>query len=133
MSQQSPSQFQAEGELIILGLDHLKNFWHLGKVTKVIPSRDGVIRKVEVLTKGTIVRRTINKLITLELHCENEIETELVEDDFLEESSVISDSNSNITPPTLSEDESPPSARPKRRAAEAARSLVKKLVKKDLL
>ena len=134
LSQQSPSQFPAEGELVILGIDQPRNLWHLGKVVKVIPSKDSIVREVEVLTKGSIIRRTINKLIPLELHCEIENDEEsIAEDDFVENSSEVDGNDSDNIPPTLSIGEVGPSVRPKRRAAEAARSLVKGLVKKHLL
>ena len=134
LSQQSPSQFPAEGELVILGLDQPKNLWHLGRVVKVITSKDSVVREVEVLTKGSIIRRTIDKLIPLELHCEIENDTEsIAEEDFIDNISEVDNDNCDNIPPNLSLSEVGPSVRPKRRAAEAARSLVKGLVKKQLL
>ena len=44
-----------------------KALWHLGRIVKFIPSIDTIVREAEVLIKNTIVRRTVDKLIPLEL------------------------------------------------------------------
>ena len=95
-----------------------KVLWHLGRVIKLIPSVDSVVREVEVITKNTIVRRTVDKLIPLEL-CS-------FEDDNIP--------NLEISPPADQIELEPQlSVRPKRKTAEAAENLVRDLICKDLL
>ena len=100
-----------------------KVLWHLGRVIKLIPSADSVIREVEVITKNTIVRRTVDKLIPLEL-CSSE------NDDI----PLANNPNLEISPPADQiELESQLSVRPKRKTAEAAENLIRDLTRKDLL
>ena len=71
LSRKPPSRCPKLGEVVILSIDMPKVLWHLGRVIKLIPSADSIVREVEVITKNTIVRRTVDKLIPLEL-CSSE-------------------------------------------------------------
>ncbi len=39
--------------------------WPLGKIIRTEASRDGLVRKVDVLIKGNVVRRPVNSLVLL--------------------------------------------------------------------
>ena len=100
-----------------------KVLWHLGRVIKLIPSEDSVVREVEVITKNTIVRRTVDKLIPLEL-CSSE-------DDNIPFSN---NPNLEISPPADQIELEPQlSVRPKCKTAEATENLVRDLIRKGLL
>ena len=100
-----------------------KVLWHLGRVVKLIPNADSIVREVEVITKNTIVRRTVDKLIPLEL-CSSE-------DDNIP---LTNNPNLEISPPADQIEAEPQlSVRPKRKTAEAAENLVRDLIRKDLL
>ena len=58
------------GDMVILHNDDLsRNRWPLAKITKVLPSKDGPVRKVQLLIKRngmrTMLERPINKLTSL--------------------------------------------------------------------
>ena len=44
-----------------------KNEWSLEKIEELVQGLDGAIREVKVKTKGSICRKTIDKLISMEL------------------------------------------------------------------
>lgn len=48
--------------------------WKLGRITKVVPGSDGLIRVAEVQTQSGIIKRPISKL------CQLPLQTELVEE-----------------------------------------------------
>ena len=55
------------GELVVLVDDDVKRGkWPLGRITKVVPSEDGVVRTVEVKTKNGIYTRPAVKICKLE-------------------------------------------------------------------
>ena len=118
-----PSRCPKLGEVVILSIDMPKVLWHLGRVVKLIPSADSVVREVEVITKNTIVRRTVDKLIPLEL-CSSE-------DDNIP---LANNPNLEISPPADQIESEPQlSVRPKRKTAEATENLFRDLIRKDLL
>ena len=60
-----------EGELVLVQDDELKRRkWPLGRITKVMPGADDVVRVVEVKTKGGTYTRPVAKLCKLEDHDE---------------------------------------------------------------
>ena len=123
LSRKPPSRCPKLGEVVILSIDMPKVLWHLGRVVKLIPSADSIVREVEVITKNTIVRRTVDKLIPLEL-CSSE-------DDNIP---LANNPNLEISPPADQIEAEPQlSVRPKRKTAEAAENLVRDLIRKDLL
>ena len=56
LSRKPPSRCPKLGEVVILSIDMPKVLWHLGRVIKLIPSADSVVREVEIITKNAIVR-----------------------------------------------------------------------------
>ena len=57
------------GELVLIEEDSLKrNLWPLARISKVMPSTDGVVRVVEVRTKNGTYTRPSTKLFKLEDH-----------------------------------------------------------------
>ena len=61
-----PSRVPEIGDIVLVK-DIDKGKFPLGKILDVLPGRDGQIREVRLLKKGTVIRITINKLIPLEL------------------------------------------------------------------
>ena len=55
-----------EGDVVLVETDHFREFWPLGRIVRVIPGVDGVTRSVEVLVKGKVLIKTIEKLAPLE-------------------------------------------------------------------
>ena len=51
---------------MLVETDHFRDFWPLGRIVRVIPGVDGVTRSVEVLVKGKVLIKTIEKLVPLE-------------------------------------------------------------------
>lgn len=51
------------GQVVVIGDDNLPpSRWPLGKIVAVYPARDGLIRTVDVLCKGSILKRPIHRL-----------------------------------------------------------------------
>ena len=73
------------GDIVLLQIDDFRDHWPLGKVVKLIPSDDGIIRSVEVLSKGKLGVKTIDRLISLETDI---MESSEISDDTLEESTI---------------------------------------------
>ena len=61
------------GDIVIVEDDGPRTSWPLGKITKLFPDKDNIIRKVEVFSKGGKYLRTLDKLIPLELHISGEM------------------------------------------------------------
>lgn len=62
------------GDIVIIDNDGPRSQWPLGKIVTIYPDANGIIRTVDVLSKGVVNKRTINKLVPLELHSvENKI------------------------------------------------------------
>ena len=62
-----PKRNFAEGDIILV-MDEAtpRRCWPLGKVIKVFPGRDGLVRSAQVQTRWTILTRPVNKLCLLE-------------------------------------------------------------------
>ena len=138
----SDSRRPVVGEVVILGLDSTKDKWELGRVMDLVPGVDGQIREVIVLNKGQRLRKTVEKLIPLEVFPHEQPDAPL---DEAEETEVIP--METTTPgepeaehynagdsqlPSLALPEERP-GRPKRRAAEAARQLFKDLTEEGVI
>ena len=62
-----------EGDVVLLSSDSPRNRWPLGRITKVFPDADQVVRHVEVFSQGHTSIRTLDKLYALELSTEPEV------------------------------------------------------------
>ena len=54
------------GDVVLVQADGFRDFWPLGKIIKIVPGSDGITRSVEILSKGKVTIKTIDKLIPLE-------------------------------------------------------------------
>ena len=61
-----PTRIPQAGEIVIVAHGP-KNEWSLGKIEELVPGLDGAIREVKVKIKGSIWRKTIDKLIPMEM------------------------------------------------------------------
>ena len=61
------------GDIVLLASDHPRNRWPLGRITKIFPDPDHVVRTVEVYSQGHTSIRTLDKLHALELSAEPEV------------------------------------------------------------
>lgn len=78
------------GEIVIVGADNKKRiFWPLGRITKIIPGKDGQVRLVRVQTSQQELLRPIQRIYPLEITTSDNFSTPIVTDD-LRESNVIS-------------------------------------------
>ncbi|XP_058810967.1 uncharacterized protein LOC131675845 [Topomyia yanbarensis] len=55
------------GDLVIIVDDRTRNSWTRGKVVKVIPGRDGRVRRAEVITSSGVVERPVSRLAVLDV------------------------------------------------------------------
>ncbi|XP_052747990.1 uncharacterized protein LOC128200047 [Galleria mellonella] len=56
-----------EGDVVLIADSTLpRGLWPLGRIVKVYPGQDGVVRVADVFTKGGTLRRPVRKLILLE-------------------------------------------------------------------
>ena len=63
----SPRRNLAVDDLVLVADQKVpRGHWLLGRVTRVFPGRDGLVRTVEVKTKGSTLIRPIRKLCLLE-------------------------------------------------------------------
>lgn len=65
-----PQRYCKVGDIVVLQDDDLpRNQWQLARVTEVLPSRDGRIRKVQILLvqdgKRKLLEQPIHKLVLL--------------------------------------------------------------------
>lgn len=59
-----------EGDIVIVETDGARDSWPLGKITALHPDKAGIIRVVEVMSRGTTALKTLDKLIPLEMSCD---------------------------------------------------------------
>ena len=60
-------RYLAVNDLVLLVDNNLvRGQWHLGRVTKVFPGSDGLVRAAEIKTKTSVLVRPIAKLCLLE-------------------------------------------------------------------
>ncbi|XP_069161334.1 uncharacterized protein [Procambarus clarkii] len=55
------------GDLVLVDSDGPKSEWPIGKIVSVHPDRQGILRTVNVLCRGTTILKTLEKLVPLEL------------------------------------------------------------------
>lgn len=66
------SQILKEGDIVLINCEGARSSWPLGKIVKLHPDKNGILRLVTVLSKGITSFRTIEKLIPLEI-CEESV------------------------------------------------------------
>ena len=67
-----PSRVPEIGDIVIVkDFSSDRSKFQLGKIVNVTPGRDGQIREVRLLKRGTVIRSSIDKLIPLELSQSN--------------------------------------------------------------
>jgi hypothetical protein len=63
---QPQRNFEA-GDIIMVVYENCpRNSWPLGKIVEVTTGRDGYVRRVKVLTRGTLIERPVDKCVLLE-------------------------------------------------------------------
>ena len=63
-------------DVVIIVSEGNRAKWPLGRVTKIHPDENGIVRTVEVLTRGNRLLKTVNKLIPLESSLDKDLEEE---------------------------------------------------------
>ena len=119
-----------EGDVVLVETDHFRDFWPLGRIVRVIPGVDGVTRSVEVLVKGKVLIKTIEKLVPLEADIHDlgkGYRPELAED-FLDDDDDDGSSAVDTDPPGEVS-----TKRPKRQAALRAEDLRARLISNEQL
>ena len=99
-----------EGDIVLLSSDQPRNRWPLGRITKVFPDADQIVRQVEVFSQGHKTIRTLDKLHSLELANRPEVRDMQVDARTNDTGSTDPDPAAVEVPPT----------RPKRKAARKA-------------
>ena len=132
-SQTFKSRRPIVGEVVILGLESPRDRWELARVTELVTGVDGEIREVVVLNKGQHLRKTVDKLIPLEVDTTEQPADVPEEGDNRDEldSGEIDNETSDLT--EISHPDSDSQGRPVRRAAQAARKLLQDLIEEDAL
>ena len=112
------------GEVVIVATEPDRSKWSLGRIVELVEGSDGAVREVLISSRGNLSRKTIEKLIPLEL------DNIPVEDQVLEEEEAPDEEVSDL----MGAEAIPRnSARSKRKTALAADDLIKNLVQRDLL
>lgn len=55
------------GDVVLVQVERPRDFWPLGKIVQLYPDKDNIVRVVDVLCGGRIGKRTVDKLIPLEV------------------------------------------------------------------
>lgn len=110
------------GDVVIIASEGNRAKWPLGRITKLLPDESGIVRVVEVYTRGNYQLKTVNKLVPLELPG-----IEVYDTVNPEESNTIE----YETEPSTSA--SPTTSRPKRLTAQKADMHRKQLLQNDQL
>ena len=104
------------GEVVIVERQGPQHGWPLGRIINLHPDSENIVRSVDVLCEGTVSKRTIDKLVPLEIYS-------AAADDVTDFSSnQNSESNIDVI-----------NARPMRQAAQQAARLRRELIDSDLL
>ena len=120
----SPIRQPKVGEVVIVATEPDRSKWSLGRIVELVEGSDGAVREVLISSRGNLSRKTIEKLIPLEL------DNIPVEDQVLEEEEAPDEEVSDL----MGAEAIPRnSARSKRKTALAADDLIKNLVQRDLL
>ena len=94
------------GDVVVISSEGNRAKWPLGRITKLYPDEHGIVRTVEVYTRGNHLLKTVNKLIPLECA--------LDESPYAIEFSTAVPSEEEVDSLPILD---PPAVRPKRRAA----------------
>ena len=70
-SRSGPNRTPKIGELVIVGLEQNKSKWTLGRVVDLVKGSDEKIREVLINCQNRVLRKTVEKLIPLELSQDN--------------------------------------------------------------
>ena len=98
------------GDIVLVYCESPRNNWPLGRITKIFPDPDGIVRTVEVFFQNHTSLRTLDKLYPLELSAFPEVsQASPVEDDVV------------------------PLIRPTRESARRAAARRQELIQEDLL
>ena len=74
-----PKRNVAVGDLVLLTDSSMpRNMWLMGKVVKIVPDKKGLVRRVQVRTKSSVLERPIDKLVLL-------LETDSVDEDSVDD------------------------------------------------
>ena len=74
-----PKRNVAVGDLVLLTDSSMpRNMWLMGKVVKIVPDKRGLVRRVQVRTKSSVLERPIDKLVLL-------LETDSVDEDSVDD------------------------------------------------
>ena len=65
-----------QGDTVLVSNGHPRNRWPLGRITRVFPDSDQIVRQVEVMSQGHTTIRTLDKLYALELTVRPDIQDE---------------------------------------------------------
>ncbi|KAK6765375.1 hypothetical protein RB195_025336 [Necator americanus] len=80
--QRGSTKAPRKGEIVLLSDPCQKrNYWKMARITKLLPSKDGPVREVEVLCNNKSLRHPINHLIPLEIseaNCELQPSDEII-------------------------------------------------------
>ncbi|XP_068235601.1 uncharacterized protein [Palaemon carinicauda] len=67
-SQECQDKAPLVGDVVIVERPGPQNEWPLGRIVKLYPDKENIIRVVDVLYNGSISKRTIDKFVPLEIH-----------------------------------------------------------------
>ena len=108
------------GDIVIVASDENRADWPLGKITKLFPDNEGIIRVVQIFSRGNTYIKTLNKLVPLE--------TSSIQDD---QTNIL-----NVPEPTSDHADTLPheeKKRPPRKAAQIASEKRQQLIANDQL
>ena len=60
-----------EGDVVLVEVESNREYWPLGRVIRVMPDPDGIVRAVRIKSRGIESIRTLEKLIPLEINYQN--------------------------------------------------------------
>ena len=112
------------GDVVIVEHQGPQHEWPLGRIVKLYPDSEDIIRVADVLCDGVVSKRTLDKLVPLEIHSPH---TETSGVPVEESHTATSDSEFQ------EEDSRSETARPKRQAAQKAAKLRQVLIKSQQL
>ena len=104
------------GEVVIVERQGPQHEWPLGRIVALYPDSENIVQSVDVFCEGTISKRTLDKLVPLEIYSDSD-------DSHIESS----DDHSTVLNNDIDE------SRPMRRAAREAARLRRELIDSNLL
>ena len=112
------------GDVVIVERSGPQQEWPLGRIVKLYHDSENVIRVVDVLCEGVVTKRTLDKLVPLEIHSPC-ADTPIVSSEESQTVSDETDSQRGVSESEISH------LRPSRRAAEKAAKLRQFLIEND--